>query len=197
MITATLTPDKARWSYEVHARFDRFERRLAGGITNRVPEIRQQVAPVIKAKRVRPEDKTTRTPLTPAIEQSIAGVGLGIGVGDPDVLRVLAPHWHAIEVGSSHIVGMEFWGFTGPAGTFLPDRSRSRSERRRATYAEVRASGLNPGKKSIVKNPIRPHKYLDTLGQITRRVVRDELHKRATEAFGGANYKTQTKNAGA
>ncbi len=199
MITATLTPDRLHWDVEVNSRFDRFERRLYRGLPNRIPEIKRMVVPVVEQRRVRPKDKTSpRTPLASAIEQSIAPArGIGIGIGDRNVLQTLAPHWHAIEVGSHHIVGMQLWGFSGPGGVFLPTGSRFRKDSRRATLTEMRAGGLNPAKRIKVKNPIRPHKYLETLGIRTRVVVHDELQKRATEAFGGANYKTQTRNAGA
>lgn len=194
MTTIALTPDNDRWSGDITALFDRFERRLRGGVGQRVVALRREVIPVVEKRRARPADQSkTRTHLAAAIQQSIrpSRGDIGIVLGDRSVLDQLAPHWHAIDVGSSHIVGMQFWGYIGPNGVHLPSGSRFRRESRRATAVEMRAHGLNPTQRITVKRPIKPHRYLQTLSIAATRAMREETNMRVKEAFGGIPYKRQ------
>lgn len=194
MTSIALTPDTARWTGDINATCERFERRLRGGVANRVGGLQKQVVPIVERRRARPADPgKVRTPLAAAIQQSIrpSTGDIGIVVGDRNVLDSLAPHWHAIEVGSSHIVGMQFWGYVGPQGTFLPSGRRFRKESRRGTLAEVRAAGLRANAPVTVKRPIKPHRYLQTLGVAATRAIREETDMRVKESFGGIPYKRQ------
>jgi hypothetical protein len=194
MTIITLAPDRALWDRQINAVCDRFERRVRGGIQNRVHRVQNEVVPVVERRRRRPADRSQpRTPLATAIQQSIRPdtTGWGIVVGDRNILNALAPHWHAIEVGSTHIVGMQFWGYIGPEGAHLPSRGRFGRESRRATYRELVGSGRTPISKAVVKRPIMAHGYLKSMGEVAVEAVTTEIDQRVKEVFGGIPVKKQ------
>lgn len=184
-----VTPDKLHWERHLREKFARLQRRLDGGMENVSRQVAASAPDVVNAGRRRPS--VGRSVLSEAIKQSIRPVrgGTGVVVGDRAVLDHLAPYWHAIEVGSDHIIGVRLTAFTGPEGGQQPAGSRFRRESKAFVRAQdARDMGL-PVRRAIVQRPIRPHGYLGTLGQMALLSAGEETNARLKEAFEGVPYK--------
>ncbi|KKN22921.1 hypothetical protein LCGC14_0910310 [marine sediment metagenome] len=114
----------------------------------------EEMKSIIKRSKVRPQaGQPTR--LEDSINMEIISEGantIGWGVGNISKMDSQAPYWKAVNFGSSHLVGKEFFGFFSP-GEERPDIGHFREGR----FFEQKEFGW----KMLIKNPIQPMNYIE------------------------------------
>lgn len=181
-----LTPDTARWERQIDAQFRTLAKMLDADAKGIARNLDAEVPGIVAAGLDRqPNPGRHSSSLSDAIRESIAPIatgrkqyGIGIRVTDPAILTRLAVYWHAIEVGSDHIVGIRVVGFGTRQGNLFsakltppgiltgqPDAIASRS------------------KGAVVRNPIREHKYLETVSDRAIARFTNKVDRRLTQIF--------------
>jgi len=181
----TLQVDKPHWEAEIKSKFDNLERRLQDGMNSVLSDTRVVIKNVIKRERIRPNVNRGHAGLEAAIIASTYIGRMNLTLGDVKTLDQLAIYWHAIEVGSDHILGRKVFGFDGPQGINAPNPSRYGKDSDTVSASDAKSAGVTPGEYRVVTHPITPHDILEQTSTYLVGRYTAEVASRFKEVFAG------------
>ena len=159
--------DRARFNREIDARFRTFQKQATVSSRIVATGLEREVDALVLSGITRAANRGRHqgASLGEAIKESIApfAVGrsqydVGIRITDPATLSRIATYWHAIEVGSDHIMKVRVVWFGTRQGSLFS--------------AKLTKPGVTTGQPDAIatklrgypiKRPITAHKYLETI----------------------------------
>ena len=187
MTKIRLIGDRAGWVRQVNAQFRTLQKLIDADAKGIATGLEREVPQIVRAGLNRRENPGRHaTSLAEAIQASIApvaggrqGFGVGIRVTDPAILTRIAAYWHAIEVGSDHIIGIRVVGFGVRQGQLFSARLTRPSQHLTGEPDAIasRTSG------AVVRKPIRPHLYLETVSNRAVARFNAKIGRRLRQVF--------------
>lgn len=183
-IRIRITADRKAFRSVVYYRFAAFQKLTEQSSQVVARDLENGIEDLIASRLARqPNPQRHARNLAKAFHQSIApiktgrgGFGVGIRIADEGILTRHAAYWHAIEVGSDHIVGMRVLGFGRRVGSRFSGGLDAPGVKSGQPDALVtRRSG------AVIRRPIRAHNYMTTISA------------RAVSRFGAAVERDLTK----
>ena len=188
MASLRLTGDLAHWQRQIDAQFRTFQKLIDADARGISSGLEREVPQIVRAGLHRRENPGRhRQSIADAIQASLApisggrgGYGVGIRITDPAILTRIAAYWHAIEVGSSHIIGIRLVGFGRRQGNLFSARLSPPSPH--LTGEPDALATRSQG--AVVRRPIRPHLYLETVSNRAVARFNTKVDVRLRQVFG-------------
>lgn len=173
-VRVRIEADRAAWNRQIDLRFRFFQNKTEASSKIVAFRLEREVDELVRSRLTRTENpqRQRRRGLADAIKESImpvkggrGGYGVGVRVTDPQTLSRIAAYWHAIEVGSSHIIGVKVIGFgVRRRGKMTVSKLTPPGLATREPDAFA-LTGASYGKLAVVRKPITAHRYLETVSE--------------------------------